>query len=276
LHNNPDAITFIFDIENFFPSVDYRAPLSILKSLKPDPIAFDILDKQYTRWGVEHGGVPQGCPGSPFLSNLILRDIDEDLEGMDIFYLRYADDGLIITKNEQQLHPAIRVLDDGLRARGLKLHERKSHIVKNNWFEFLGVLVSRRGKLRIPPEAWQKKEQMQTKQQIRGWNSHYCFTWRWNKFLRGARDKMDIVNSLAVERADGIIAITTEKAKQALYREHLQPSRSGCSMGHSNEVLLGRPRNTNGITRGAGVIRFCLAYGGLRPVLSRPPARPVT
>ena len=256
LINNPDSIIYKFDIKDFFPSVDYRAALSILEDQEPDPIAFDILSRQYARWGAEYGGVPRGCPGSPFLSNLVLRELDEELEGTNTFYIRYADDGLIVSQDEQQLHDAIQILDDGLRARGLELHQRKSQIVTGNWFEFLGVSVSRRGKLRIPPEAWQRKEEMETAKQIQGWNAHYCFTWRWNQFLRGTRDKMDIVKSLAVERGDEVITYTTEKAKRALSGVHPLTSRSGYPMGHCKRFFFLVPRNTDGdLPVGVGVMR---------------------
>ena len=215
LHNNPHSIIFKFDVKEFFPSVDYEEALAILQSQAPDPIALDILTRQYTRWGAEHGGVPQGCPGSPFLSNLVLRDLDEELEDLDIFYIRYADDGLIITEDEDTLNRAIHTLMDGLAARGLKLHDRKSKLIEDNWFEFLGILISRGGKFRIPPKAWLRREQLETDAQILGWHAHYCFSWRWNTFLNGARNRTEIVKSLTVE-GDAYNVCTSTSTKSSL------------------------------------------------------------
>ena len=248
LHNNPHSIIFKFDVKEFFPSVDYEEALAILQSLAPDPIALDILTRQYTRWGAVHGGVPQGCPASPFLSNLVLRDLDEELWDLDIFYIRYADDGLIITEDEDALYEAIQILRDGLTARGLELHDRKSKLIEDNWFEFLGILISRGGKFRIPPKAWLRKEQLETDAQIRGWYAHYCFSWRWNGFLRGARDRTEIVKLVMVEGDKYNVRTSTStksslKARKAAARRAIKRPTESMATGPSATPI----RCSNGI-----------------------------
>jgi Reverse transcriptase (RNA-dependent DNA polymerase) len=210
LRNNPGSYIFKFDVKDFFPSCDHRLALEELARLDPDPVAFDILTRQYARWGAEHGGVPQGCPASPVLSNIILKIMDEELAAIPcLFYRRYADDGIIITEDESTLMKAVGILHECLLARGLQLHSRKSHVVRDRSFKFLGISIRRDGQLAIPPEAWKRLETMKTREQRRGWHAHYCFVPRWKRFLREERGTSNIVKGVTLTRT--AYAVTVER-----------------------------------------------------------------
>jgi retron-type reverse transcriptase len=45
-------------------------------------------------------GVPQGSPISPLLSNILLDELDKELAGRELRYVRYADDFSIYAKSK--------------------------------------------------------------------------------------------------------------------------------------------------------------------------------
>jgi CRISPR-associated protein Cas1 len=56
-------------------------------------------------------GVPQGCPLSPMLANLVLRDLDAVLVAEGFPVVRYGDDVLVATKTQEEAHEASRIIN---------------------------------------------------------------------------------------------------------------------------------------------------------------------
>ena len=103
-------------------------------------------------------GTPQGGPLSPFLSNIVLDDLDKELARRGHRFCRYADDCNIYVRS---LHAGERVrasisrfLTDKLR---LKVNEAKSAVARPEERKFLGFSIANDGsERRIAPKALDK------------------------------------------------------------------------------------------------------------------------
>jgi RNA-directed DNA polymerase len=155
-----------YDIQGFFDNLDHELLMKAVK--KHTECKWVIL--YIERWlkaplQVTDGtliertkGVPQGGVVSPLLSNLFLHyafDVWMTKHCPHMPWCRYADDGLVHCKTEQQAKQVLAELMQRFKACGLKLHPTKTKIVyckdasrKGNYadtkFEFLGYSFRRR------------------------------------------------------------------------------------------------------------------------------------
>ena len=182
------------DIKGFFDNVDHKWLMKFLEH--------DIADKNFLRYvkrfliaGVMEGaerkesdkGTPQGGQISPVLANVYLhyvldlwykKVLQKKCKG-EVYYLRYADDFLLMFQYESE---AIRVMDV-LRKRlgkfGLELAEDKTRILPigrfkgtKEDFDFLGFTFfntrTREGKYRLGVRTSKKKLKIK-KQEAKAW-----------------------------------------------------------------------------------------------------------
>jgi RNA-directed DNA polymerase len=86
-------------------------------------------------------GTPQGAVISPLLANIYLHPVDLMLRDGGFEVVRYADDLVILCETEERAREALRLLDEEITRRGLKLHPEKTRIVDitlPGGFDFLG------------------------------------------------------------------------------------------------------------------------------------------
>ncbi|XIA61974.1 group II intron maturase-specific domain-containing protein [Bradyrhizobium sp. TZ2] len=103
-------------------------------------------------------GTPQGGPLSPFLSNIVLDDLDKELARRGHRFCRYADDCNIYVRSHhagERVRASIsRFLTDKLR---LKVNEAKSAVARPEERKFLGFSIANDGsERRIAPKALDK------------------------------------------------------------------------------------------------------------------------
>lgn len=139
------------DIDAFFDSIDH----DLLKSKIQHFISNKALQDLLTRWiegEVWDGeavtrlirGIPQGSVISPILANLFLDDLDEELLRRGLKLVRYADDFVILSKEQAQAEVALEVTDKILEQLRLDLDEEKTAIVHfDHGFKYLGVIFVR-------------------------------------------------------------------------------------------------------------------------------------
>jgi len=134
------------DVKAFYESIDQSIMLGQLAAEIDDEFAFKLLGHSIRRT-VERGGlyreirtgISRGCPLSPLLGALYLRALDERLSARDVYYVRYMDDILVLTKTRWQLRRAVRVLNRTFSALKVAQHPDKTFIGRiEKGFDFLG------------------------------------------------------------------------------------------------------------------------------------------
>jgi RNA-directed DNA polymerase len=105
----------------------------------------DVLDG-LAKWTPETG-TPQGAVISPLLANLYLHPVDQAMEEAGYTMIRYADDCVIMCKDEAEAKQALHTVGQLVTERGLVLHPEKTRVVNiseaGQGFDFLGYHFER-------------------------------------------------------------------------------------------------------------------------------------
>lgn len=134
------------DVDDCFPHVQRDLAQRRFAALVPDGRLGELVarlgDRVYrTRTGSYRipAGVPQGCPLSPTLANLVLVDIDNALMSAGFSVVRYADDLAILAPTERDAWEAIRVANEAATELGMQLGADKTRVMSfTESFSFLG------------------------------------------------------------------------------------------------------------------------------------------
>jgi CRISPR-associated protein Cas1 len=136
------------DIENFFDRIDHPLLRKRIATGVRDTRIVTLID-QWITGPVWNGtninplqrGIPQGSPISPLLANLFLTDFDIAIQEAGLKLIRYADDFLILSKEEDQANPAMTISERELEKLNLRLKDQKTEIrTFEEGFRFLGAL----------------------------------------------------------------------------------------------------------------------------------------
>lgn len=153
------------DLERFFDRVNHDILMSRVASRIPDKRVLKLIRAFLNAGVLEDGlvrpvdeGTPQGGPLSPFLSNIVLDDLDKELARRGHRFCRYADDCNIYVRSHhagERVKASIsRFLTDKLR---LKVNEAKSAVARPEERKFLGFSIANDGsERRIAPKALDK------------------------------------------------------------------------------------------------------------------------
>ena len=134
------------DLEKFFDQVNHDRLMSRLALRIADKRVLKLI-RAYLRAGIlEHGlvsvpteGTPQGGPLSPFLSNVVLDELDQELESRGHRYVRYADDCNIYVCSRRAGERVMRSVSKFITERlKLKVNEGKSAVDMPRNRTFLG------------------------------------------------------------------------------------------------------------------------------------------
>jgi RNA-directed DNA polymerase len=91
-------------------------------------------------------GIPRGASLSPLLGAFYLLDLDRKMARLDVKYVRYMDDILILAKTRWKLKKAIKVLNQTFDELKLEKHPDKTTIGRvEKGFDFLGYHISPEG-----------------------------------------------------------------------------------------------------------------------------------
>ncbi len=97
-------------------------------------------------WQPTEKGTPQGAVISPLLANLYLNRLDHQMAQQEREMVRYADDFVILCRNQQEAEEALKQVRDWMEKAGLTLHPTKTRIVnaaEPGGFDFLGYHFER-------------------------------------------------------------------------------------------------------------------------------------
>lgn len=154
------------DIKSFFDTIDLNRLWEILsRRIKEEDVLKLIFDQLKAPALEKTGeliprttGVYQGSGISPVLSNVFLTDFDRQIASEDIFYIRYADDMLVLAGTVDRAREMQEQIRTSLSDLGLSLSEAKTCIrCINDGFEFLGYGFDRKGR-KITEKAQEKLE----------------------------------------------------------------------------------------------------------------------
>ncbi|MBL1220144.1 RNA-directed DNA polymerase [Chryseobacterium sp. L7] len=158
-HSNEKEVLTL-DIKDFFPSIKFNLIHNYFSKIgySKDVALYLSCLCTYTDVNVEKKNntsiryLPQGAPTSPYLSNLVLIDFDNDVANYcsekKLKYTRYADDmafsGDLIVKNE-----LVEFVNAQLKKYNLELNDEKINYMKQNVPQIIsGVVVNK--KLQLP------------------------------------------------------------------------------------------------------------------------------
>ena len=149
------AVVIRMDVIDFFPATSAERVVRYFQWIGWDAEAAALLGK-LTTW---EGGLPQGAPTSPRLSNLVNRYLDVQIAnyvaGVGGAYTRYADDITVSldTDRGRRVRDAIQHVRRYLRHYGYRLHtRRKLHVARRHQRQAVTGLVVN-GTQAPPPKA---------------------------------------------------------------------------------------------------------------------------
>ncbi len=135
------------DIKSFYRSIPHYKLIQDIKGIYDDPKVQSMLENIITNAietprGYKNSsyGIALRGPLSQFFSAIYLKPLDDAFNGMDVTYVRYQDDILILCKTKRQLNRCRRRLMEILQERRLSLSRKKSRIgCIQQGFHFLGI-----------------------------------------------------------------------------------------------------------------------------------------
>ncbi len=134
------------DIKKFFDSVDHAILLSLLRERIDDQELLDLLETIINGFEVAPGkGMPIGNLVSQLFVNIYLDPLDKFVKNelKAKYYLRYADDFMLLGINYHELIGCFLEINKFLNARlGLTLHPNKIYLRKLEWgIDFVGYVA---------------------------------------------------------------------------------------------------------------------------------------
>lgn len=134
------------DIAAFYDSIDHDVVMSRVRARIADGRVLDLVEA-FLKAGVfennavtvSRRGTPQGGVISPWLSNLVLDDLDKAIEAKGWRHVRYADDFVVLCRSREEARQALAYVKEVLGELKLSLHKTKTRLADfREGFEFLG------------------------------------------------------------------------------------------------------------------------------------------
>ena len=140
------------DVKGYYQAIDQYTLLNQIADQVAEPLlrryCYAIVRRTVEEGGnyrdIEQG-ISRGCAISPLLAALYLKDLDDKFSRQPgLYYVRYMDDILILSKTRWQNRRAVKILNQTLNSLKLKQHPAKTFIGKiEHGFDFLGYRFSR-------------------------------------------------------------------------------------------------------------------------------------
>jgi RNA-directed DNA polymerase len=142
------------DLQSYFDTIPHERLMARVEERVSDGRVLDLIRGWLTadilqgldRWTPVEGS-PQGAVISPLLANIYLDPLDRLMAEHGYPMVRYADDFVILCRNQGEAEAALALVKAWVAANGLTLHPEKTRIAncrkKGNGFEFLGYRFER-------------------------------------------------------------------------------------------------------------------------------------
>ena len=168
------------DIQGYFDSIPHEPLIARVREKVTDRSVLGLLEAFLTQGVIEdlaewtpEAGVPQGGVISPLLANIYLDPLDHLLAERGLAMIRYADDFVVLCRDEATARTALALIQDWTGANGLRLHPDKTCLVdatKHGGFDFLGYHFERGYKW--PRDKSQKKLKDAVRAKTKRCNAH--------------------------------------------------------------------------------------------------------
>lgn len=142
---------FLSDVKSFYESTRFDVLMGIIQEYVSHPVLLKLIHKALRRTETRGGlfyeyhekGLPMGSPLSPLFGAIALIPLDKAMEQVKgIFYARYMDDWVVLTKTKTALRKVIKKTHDVMNTLKFKLHPTKTYIGKiSKGFNFLAFYM---------------------------------------------------------------------------------------------------------------------------------------
>ncbi len=165
------------DIRKYFEKIPHKALMEQIGLKLSDGRVLELIEACLAQGVLEEvreelpgEGTPQGSTVSPLLANIYLNPFDHIMEAKGYEMIRYADDAVVMCRNEEEAQNALREIKQWMETAGLQLHEQKTRIAKadTEGFDFLGYHFERN--MKWPREKSFRKLQDSLRQKTRRTN----------------------------------------------------------------------------------------------------------
>jgi len=138
------------DLSKFFDRVNHDRLMARLATRIKDKRVLKLV-RSFLESGVMIGGLeqatregtPQGGPLSPFLSNVVLDELDKELEKRGLCFVRYADDCVVFVRSKRAGSPVMRSTSRFIiKKLRLKVNREKSTVGRPWARKYLGFCLT--------------------------------------------------------------------------------------------------------------------------------------
>lgn len=145
-NNTKTAWVLKCDIKKFFDSIDHNILIEFVREKIKDEKLLKLVEKIIRSYDKEDGkGIPLGNLTSQLFSNVYLDKLDHYAKRIlkIKYYIRYADDFIILEKERKKLENLLPLLDEFLKNElKLQMHPKKITIKKiHQGIDFLGYVI---------------------------------------------------------------------------------------------------------------------------------------
>ena len=134
------------DLAAFYENIDHDVAMSRVRARIADGRVLELIEAFLKAGVMENGvvsvaeaGTPQGGVLSPWISNLVLDDLDKAIEAKGWRHVRYADDFVVLCRSREEAIHALAHVKEVLEGLKLSLNETKTRLTDfENGFDFLG------------------------------------------------------------------------------------------------------------------------------------------
>lgn len=182
------------DISKFFDHVNHDILVERIARVIRDKRVLGLIGK-YLRRGAMVGGLveasvegtPQGGPLSPLLANIYLDALDQELEGRQHSFCRYADDCNIYVGSQAAAERTLASIQGWIEKRlRLQVNAAKSGTGRVWERKFLGFRLDRQKRIGIAPESLERfKAKVREQWNGRRSGSSKQLRDEWNRYARG-------------------------------------------------------------------------------------------
>ncbi len=137
------------DVRGYYASIDHERLFNLLQKHVHDKYVLNLLWQYMKRIVYCDGfyrdvrcGISLGCPLSPLMGALYLKELDDNMKKTGLFYVRFMDDWVVIAPTRWKLRDAIRIVNETLNGLRVEKHPDKTFVGRvERGFDFLGYFL---------------------------------------------------------------------------------------------------------------------------------------